>query len=117
MRATRRSSTRHLLTMRQVQESLVVASPPSLQNACVAGLQAALSILIALAATHLSPWPHLVAFPALGALAALFGRYASIARRRQIVFICGALLTAGVFFPSVASYAGASAPLMVVLLA
>lgn len=117
MPATRRSSTRHLLTIRQVQESLAVAPPPSLQNACVAGLQAALSILIALAVTHLSPWPHLVAFPALGALAALFGRYASLARRRRIVFISGALLTAGVFFPSVASYAGAGPALMVLLLA
>jgi uncharacterized membrane protein YccC len=96
---------------------MVVAPPPSLKNASIAGLQAALSILIALVLTHISPWPHLVAFPALGALAALFGRYASVPKRRQVVFICGMLLTAGVFFPSLISFAGASPGMMVLVLA
>jgi uncharacterized membrane protein YccC len=94
-----------------------VTAPPSVQVAAIAGLQAALAVLVALATTHLSPWPHLVGFPALGALAALFGRYASLQRRRKIVFICGALLTLGVLLPSLASYAGASSTMMVLLLA
>ncbi|MCC2595730.1 hypothetical protein LKR43_05200 [Pusillimonas sp. MFBS29] len=47
-----------------------------------------------LATVHLSPWPHLVGFPALGALAALFGRYSSQRDRHRIVLICGLLLVA-----------------------
>ena len=106
-----------MLTRLQLQESMIMATPPPLRNACVAGFQAALTILIVLAITHLSPWPQLVGFPALGALAALFGRYASLQRRRKIVFICGALLTAGVFVPSLVSFAGATPAAMVVVLA
>lgn len=116
-RATRRRSARDLLSVGQLQESLLVAAPPSVQNASIAGMQAALSILIALASMHLSPWPHLVGFPALGALAALFGRYASVPVRRRIVLICGSLLTAGVLVPSLVSYAGAPPGVMVLLLA
>lgn len=115
--ATRGGSARHLLTLAQLRESMSVTAPPSVQVAAIAGFQAALAVLIALATTHLSPWPHLVGFPALGALAALFGRYASLQRRRKIVFICGALLTLGVLLPSLASYAGASSTMMVLLLA
>src|SRR3546814_5764769 len=65
----------------------------------------------------LSPLPELVGFPALGALAALFGRYASLQRRRRIVLICGAILTTGVFLPSLISLAGAPPVAMVLLLA
>lgn len=94
-----------------------VAAPPSLQIAMIAGLQAALAVLLALGTAHLSPWPELVGFPALGALAALFGRYASIKRRRRIVFICGILLTLGVLLPSLIAYAGAGRAMMVLVLA
>lgn len=114
---TRRHSARHLLDRNQLRQSLIVATPPSLKNAGIAGFQAALAILIALATTHLSPWPQLVGFPALGALAALFGRYASLGHRRRIVMICGILMVAGVLVPSLASYVGASPGLMVLILA
>ncbi|PLC54442.1 hypothetical protein CR155_06585 [Pollutimonas nitritireducens] len=117
LHATRRGSARHLLTRAQLWESIIVAAPPSPRNACVAGFQAALAILLALAITHLSPWPQLVGFPALGALAALFGRYASLQRRRKIVLIGGALLTAGVLVPSLVSFAGAAPAAMVLVLA
>lgn len=103
--------------MAQLQESMKVAAPPSLQNAMIAGLQAALAVLLALGSMHVSPWPELVGFPALGALAALFGRYASFERRRRIVFICGILLTLGVLLPSLISYAGATPAMMVLVLA
>ena len=117
LHATRKGSARHLLTRAQLRESIIVAAPPSPRNACVAGFQAALAILLALAITHLSPWPQLVGFPALGALGALFGRYASLQRRRKIVLICGALLTAGVLVPSLVSFAGAAPAAMVLVLA
>jgi len=115
--ATRRASARHLLAASQFRESLAVAPPPSVRTAVIAGMQAALAVLLALTTAHLSPWPHLVGFPALGALAALFGRYATLGHRRRIVLICGGLLTAGVLLPSLASLAGATPPMMIVVLA
>lgn len=115
--ATRRASARHLLASSQFRESLAVASPPSIRTAIIAGVQAALAVLLALTTTHLSPWPDLVGFPALGALAALFGRYASLSERRRIVMICGTLLTAGVLLPSLLSWAGATPAMMILVLA
>lgn len=116
-RATRSRSARDLLRPTQFQESLLLAPPPSLKNAAIAGLQAAIAVLIAVTAVYLSPWPHLVGYPALGALTALFGRFASIRRRRSIVLICAALFISAVFLSSLISYAGASLTLMIALLA
>ncbi|NYT84957.1 FUSC family protein [Pollutimonas harenae] len=117
LKASRRHSAGHLLSGQQLRQSLLVAAPPSIKIASIAGFQAALALLVALATAHLSPWPHLVGFPALGALAALFGRYDSLQHRRRIVMICGILLVAGVFIPSLASYLGATQAFMVLLLA
>lgn len=116
-RPTRSRSARDLLRPTQFHESLLLAPPPSIQNAAVAGFQAALAVLIAVTTVHFSSWPHLVGFPALGALAALFGRFASMRRRRSIVSISAVLFVAAVFFPSVVQYAGAPMPVMIGLLA
>lgn len=116
-KVSRGHSARRLLARSQLRQSLVVAAPPSVRIAAIAGLQAGLALLVALLTTYLSPWPHLVGYPALGALAALFGRFASLKERRRIVMICGFLLIAGVLVPSLASYAGASRALMVFILA
>jgi len=116
-RTSRGHSARHLLNRNQLRQSLIVAAPPSVAIAALAGLQAALAIFLALLTAHLSPWPELVGFPALGALAALFGRYASLRHRRRIVIISGILLVIGVCVPTLASYAGASRAHMVLLLA
>ena len=70
---TRRASVRRLLAPARLRESFAVASPPSLRNAAVAGAQTSLAVLIAVAATHLSPWAHMEGVPALGALAAAVG--------------------------------------------
>ena len=113
----RGETARHLFTSEQLQESMVVAPPLSLRIALVAGLQAALALLVAIVLTTWTPWAHLVGFPALGALASLFGRYAPLERRMRIVVICVALLTFGVLVPSLASWAGASETAMVLTLA
>lgn len=83
----------------------------------VAAFQVALAVLIALTATHLSPRPDLVGFPALGALAALFGRFNSLPDRRRIVFMAGTLLVLAVLIPSLASWLGAPPTAMVLMLA
>lgn len=108
---------RHLLAGNQLRQSLLIAQPASVRVALVAGLQAGLAIFVALVSAHLSPWPHLVGFSALGGLAALFGRFASAQGRQRIVMVCGLLLVAGVLVPSLATYAGAGALSMVLLLA
>ncbi|WP_226813679.1 hypothetical protein [Bordetella pertussis] len=97
---------RHLLAGNQLRQSLLIAQPASVRVALVAGLQAGLAIFVALVSAHLSPWPHLVGFSALGGLAALFGRFASAQGRQRIVMVCGLLLVAGVLVPSLATYAG-----------
>jgi len=117
IKASRAHTARHLLTTSQLRQSLLITPPPSVRIATIAGFQAGLAILVALLTVHLSPWSHMVGYPALGGLAALFGRYASLQHRRRIVAISGALLVAGVFFTSLASYAGVSPGLMVLLLA
>lgn len=106
-----------LLHRQQLQESLALAPQMSLRIALVAGFQASLAVLIALVLTLLSPWPQLVGFPALGALAALFGRFAPLARRRRMVAVCALLLLAAVLLPSLASLLGASPWQLVLVLA
>ena len=114
---TRATAARYLLTPAQLEESLAMTAPPSLRNAVVAGMQATLAVVAALACFHYSPWPQLVGFGALGALASLFGRYASRARRRRMVFLSAFLLVAATFVTSVAAHAGASPTTMVLVLA
>lgn len=113
----RGEAVRHLLSPARVRESFSVAPRPPLRNAAVAGMQVSLAVLIAVALTHLSPWAHLEGFPALGALAALFGRFAPPAQRMRIVAAAGALLLGSIALPSLISYAGATPAWMLLCLA
>ena len=106
-----------LLSQRQLRDSLSLTSPPSFRISLVAALQSALAVLVAILMARLSPWPHLVGFPALGALAALFGRFAPMEMRMRIVAVCAGLLTAGVLIPSLVSLAGAPQWAMMLVLA
>ncbi|MET1113409.1 MAG: FUSC family protein [Comamonas sp.] len=106
-----------LLHRRQLRESLALAPQMSLRIALIAGSQASLAVLVALVLTLASPWPELVGFPALGALAALFGRFAPLARRRRIVAVCALLLLGAVLVPTLAALLGASGWAMVLVLA
>ena len=115
--STRWASLRRLLALARLRESFAVATPLSMRNSAVAGMQTSLTVLIAVAATHLSPWAHLAGFPALGALAALFGRFAPTGRRMPIVLLSGFLLTASVGTLSAISMAGATPATMLICLA
>ncbi|TCS38382.1 fusaric acid resistance family protein [Paucimonas lemoignei] len=116
-RFSRGTVTRQLFTPEQIQESMALTRPPSIKIASIAGLQAALALLAAIVLTYFSPWTHMIGYPALGALASLFGRYAPVRDRMRIVAICALLLTLAVLIPSLASLAGASATIMVMVLA
>jgi hypothetical protein len=113
----RGESIRHLLAPARIRESLALAPSPPLRNAVVAGMQVSVSVLIAVALAHSSPWAHLQGFPALGALAALFGRFAPAGQRMRIVAAAGALLLASVGLPSLVAHAGASPASMLLCLA
>lgn len=74
-------------------------------------------MLLATVAMHFSPWPQLVGYASLGALAALFGRFATVERRMRIVVNCALLLALAVLVPSLASWAGALPWMMALVLA
>lgn len=113
----RRTAAQRLLTPRRFHESLSLSRPPSPYMGGIAGLQAALALLTAIALVRYSLWPELVGFPALGALAALFGRFAPLSKRHGIVWICAAQLTGAVFITSLVSYAGLPPALVVLTVA
>lgn len=114
---SRWKTTHHLLTWRQLREVMALTPQPSFRIALIAGAQAALSVLAATLLIGATPWSHLIGFPALGALASLFGRYAPVRRRTTIVAACAALLTGGVLLSSLGSWAGASPAEQLLLLA
>jgi len=95
--ATRRiDSLRHLARPEQLRATLRLAKQPLLLPAALAGLQAALAMAIALPLFYLSPGSHLTGYAALGAMAALFGRFAPPRRRNFIVFLSALCQTGGV---------------------
>ena len=115
-RPRRRDAARQLLHVRQLKESLALSRQPSLRNATLAGLQAAITVAIALPMVYLSPWSHLIGFAALGALAALFGRFAPLQQRGRIVLLSGICLVSAVLGMSAAAWLGAPIILQLALL-
>ncbi len=115
--ARRIDAARHLLKPHQIRESVALTAQPSLRNSSLAGLQAALTAAIALPLVHLSPWPHLIGFAALGALVALFGRFAAPADRHRILLLCALCQSLAVLTMSAAAWLGASATTQLMLLA
>jgi uncharacterized membrane protein YccC len=116
-RTRRREAARLLLHPVQLRDSLSVAPQASLRNATLAGLQAALAVLIALPIVVLSPWAHLIGFASLGALVALFGRFAPAGRRQSVVLLCGLFQVASVLLMSMAVWLGAPQGVQLALLA
>ena len=100
----RREAARHLLHPHQLKDSLTLSPQPSLRNSTLAGLQAAVTVAIALPIFYLSPWQHLIGFASLGALVALFGRFAPSRKRLRILFLCGLWQVLAVFTMSAAAW-------------
>lgn len=94
-----------------------LAKQPSIRNSALAGLQAAVTAAIALPVVWLSPWPHLIGFAALGALVALFGRFASERDRNRILFLCALCQVFAVFSMSLVAWLGAPMIVQLALLA
>ena len=112
---------RHIVPMvlhhRHLRDSLTVARPIALRNSVLAGLQAALTVALVLPFVHLSPWSALIGYAGLGALTALFGRFAETGKRTRIVVMAGLCQTASVGIVSVAAWLGATPSMLMILLA
>lgn len=81
-----------------------------------AGVQAGLGAALALGLTHLSPWPHLAGFTALGAMATLYGRFDPLRPRLRVVTVVAGLLVGAMAVTSLAVLltTGLVVPLLVV---
>ncbi len=117
LRTRRRDALLQVLHARRFRESLTLGAQPSIRNSALAGLQAALTVTISASLCLLSPWPHLAGFASLGALAALFGRFAPRRSRTGIVLRCAFWQTLAVFAMSATAWAGWPATAQLVLLA
>lgn len=107
----------HLLALARLRESLAVARPPSVRNAGVTGAQAALGVAVVAALAWASPWMEYAGYATLGALAALFGRFATPSDRGRLVAVAGALLVAPVALLSGLAWLGASPVVLLLALA
>ncbi|QEW20123.1 integral membrane protein, YccS/YhfK family [Marinibacterium anthonyi] len=113
---TRRiDAVRQLLDPRLLRDSIALGAQPWQRIGAIAGLQAALTVGIALPLVHLSPWSGLIGYASLGALVALFGRFAPARRRNWIVLQAALCQVLAVFCMSLAAWAGAG-PLMLLAL-
>ena len=112
----RRDAVRMLVSRRQVSGSLKLARPPQLGNSVLAGAQAALTVAIAVSAVALSPWSSMIGAASIGALAALFGRFAPKARRTMIVVYASLCLSSAIMITSLAAWAGLHMTGMLILL-
>ena len=99
---------RHMLKPDQLKGSMAVAQQPAIRNAALVGGQAGMTAAIALPLFMLSPWADLVGFAALGALVALFGRFAPSRRRHLILLACALCQMSAVFVMSLVVALGAS---------
>lgn len=91
-RGSYRHALRLLLAPDRLLESLSAQHPPALRNSAIVGAQAGLTVFIAAALLHFTPWQHVLGYAGLGALATLFGRSLPTPQRQRIVSIAGALL-------------------------
>ncbi|WP_292054039.1 MULTISPECIES: FUSC family protein [unclassified Brevundimonas] len=115
-RIRRRDAARMLISRRQVSASLGVARPPQWENSILAGAQAAFSVALAVSLVAVSPWSNMIGAASLGAMAALFGRFAPRSRRSVVVVYAALCMAASIGIMSLAALAGLSVPALLVLL-
>lgn len=115
--ASRLQAALHLLAPGALRDSFSLNKQPLLRNSALAGIQASITSAIALPSIYLSPWSSLIGYAALGALVALFGRFAPQRRRNLVVLYCALLITLAVLVMSAASWLGAPTFVMLAMLA
>lgn len=115
-RIRRRDAARILFSRRQMQASLTVAKPSQWRNSILSGFQAGVAVLVAVTAVALSSWPEQIGAASLGAMAALFGRFAPPRRRNVIVIYAALCMMASIVLMSLAALSGLPVPVLLVLL-
>ncbi|WP_428927631.1 FUSC family protein [Marinibacterium sp. SX1] len=116
-RIRRIDALRQLLQRDELRASMALSPQPTLLMSALAGLQAGAAMAIALPLAHLSPWPHLIGYAALGAIVALFGRFEPGRSRHRVVALCALTQTLAVLAMSLVAWAGAPDALRLGLLA
>jgi hypothetical protein len=114
---SRLAAAKHLTSRHHMRGSFGIMPQTKVRNSLLAGVQAALALIIALPLFALSSYSHLIGFAALGSLCALFGRYAPKAQRVRILAECCAVQTGAVILMSAIGWAGASEALKLSALA
>ena len=114
---SRRLAAKQLASRHHVRASFGLMPQAGLRNSILAGIQAALALIIALPLITLSPYAHLVGFAALGSLCALFARFAPKQQRLRILAECCILQTSAVALMSFIGWAGASEAMKLLALA
>lgn len=104
----RRDTIRHLSHPQRLRESLSLSGPFFHRNSFLSGLQVAITSAIVLPLMLNSSRPDLLGYAALGALIALFGRFAPRGKRAGVLLWCLLCQVAMVFFVSLAGWAGAT---------
>ena len=115
--STHTRALRQIAAPARLRESLALNRPLSVRNACIAGLQVALAVVLVSIALHYSPWSDMASYGGLGALAALFGRFAPLAQRRRIVAMAGLQLVVPVALLSLLGLSGLGPVAMLLALA
>ena len=116
-RIRRRDAMRQLLHGYHLRDSVSLAPRAPIGDALAAGTQAAVAALIVLPLALLSPWPHLVGFASLGALVALFARFAPAAQRRAQMLRVALLQVGSVAAMSMTAWLGLGLELQLLVLA
>ncbi|RPD83654.1 FUSC family protein [Luteimonas sp. 100069] len=116
-RIRRRDAMRQLLQGYHLRDSVSLAPRAPIGDALAAGTQAAVAALIVLPLALLSPWPHLIGFASLGALVALFARFAPAAQRRAQMLRVALLQVGSVAAMSMAAWLGLGLELQLLVLA
>ena len=104
--ATHAATLRHMAAPSRLRESLRLQRPASVRNAWLAGVQAALACVLVCALLRASPWAAMTGYGGLGALAALYGRFAPARQRHAQVLLGGLLLVLPVAVLSLFTRAG-----------
>ncbi|WP_158963572.1 FUSC family protein [Chachezhania sediminis] len=109
------TAARQLIHPGHVRDSLHIRRQTAIGNSVLTAVQTALTMAIALPLVMLSPWPDLVGYAALGALAALFGRFAPTGARMKVLIAAALCQVMAVLTMSTLAWAGM--PAMGLLLA
>lgn len=106
-RVRRVQALRLLFARHHLAESLAFAPPRFLRVSVLVGAEVALTLALALPLVLASPRPDLMGYASLGALVALFGRFAPPGRRMPVLGASALMQAGGILILSLVAWLGA----------